>query len=75
MADVADMASEMMARSEEMIPQKIARIVNTVSQVTECGECGEEIPEKRKKAAPWSTRCAPCQEVFESKSRHYRQGI
>ena len=33
----------------------------------ECEECGLDIPEARRRAAPWSTRCAPCQTAKEGK--------
>ena len=31
----------------------------------ECIDCGEEIPEKRRKAAPGCERCIECQANFE----------
>lgn len=30
-------------------------------------DCDEEIPAKRRAAAPWATRCAPCQTAHEGK--------
>lgn len=32
-----------------------------------CIDCDEEIPAKRRAAAPWATRCAPCQTAHEGK--------
>lgn len=31
----------------------------------ECEDCGDSIPLERRKAAPWSIRCLPCQEIHE----------
>lgn len=27
----------------------------------ECADCGSSIPELRRQACPWATRCVPCQ--------------
>lgn len=35
------------------------------SGATECSDCGDQIPTARQKAAPFSTRCAPCQATWE----------
>lgn len=32
-----------------------------------CEDCGFDIPAKRRAAAPWATRCAPCQTAHEGK--------
>jgi phage/conjugal plasmid C-4 type zinc finger TraR family protein len=32
----------------------------------ECAVCGEEIPERRRQAAPGCTRCVNCQELLEN---------
>ena len=33
----------------------------------ECEDCGCEIPQQRRAAAPWATRCAPCQNAKEGR--------
>lgn len=35
------------------------------SGALECDDCGEPIPEERRRAAPFATRCVECQERFE----------
>lgn len=35
----------------------------------ECEACGAIIPEERRKAAPWATRCLCCQELAERSFR------
>jgi phage/conjugal plasmid C-4 type zinc finger TraR family protein len=34
-----------------------------------CKDCGEEIPEGRRMAAPWCTRCTDCQQQWETANR------
>lgn len=34
-----------------------------------CADCEEPIAQARRAAAPWATRCAECQAVFESKQK------
>lgn len=38
----------------------------------ECEDCGCEIDPRRRAAAPWAIRCAPCQEIEDQKGRHRR---
>ena len=38
----------------------------------ECQVCGCEIDPRRRAAAPWAIRCAPCQEIEDQKGRHCR---
>ena len=38
----------------------------------DCQVCGYQIPAARRAAAPWATRCAPCQEIEDQKGRHRR---
>ena len=38
----------------------------------DCQVCGCDIPAARRAAAPWATRCAPCQGIEDEKGRHRR---
>ncbi|PHM36189.1 hypothetical protein Xmau_04333 [Xenorhabdus mauleonii] len=60
--------------AEELLEQRISAHVNRPVGVSafECEVCGHAIPEKRRMIIAGVTRCAPCQEVFELKIKHYR---
>lgn len=32
-----------------------------------CDDCGVDIPQQRRAAVPWATRCAPCQTAREGR--------
>lgn len=60
------------ARAEERLLHSIHNATTLISRTleasednTHCVDCGNEIPERRRKAAPFSKRCIDCQEGFE----------
>lgn len=69
MADIADIATELMERRMESA-MATCRIPDTTAANDECEECGGEIPVARRKAAPWATTCIECQQIIEEKRRH-----
>ncbi|PHM38563.1 TraR/DksA family transcriptional regulator [Xenorhabdus innexi] len=71
MFDVIDRASQ---HADEMLEFQISAHVNRPVGVSAfyCEECEQPIPEQRRKIIVGVTRCAPCQEVFELKQKHYR---
>ncbi len=62
------------ARTDSAIEDGIAAIKarRSAESATHCIECDAKIPELRRQAAKGTQRCAPCQEVFELKQKHYR---
>ncbi|MDE9487236.1 TraR/DksA C4-type zinc finger protein [Xenorhabdus bovienii] len=59
---------------DEMLERRIAAHVNRpvgVSSLT-CQDCGKPIPTQRRMIIAGVTLCAPCQNVFELKQKHYR---
>ena len=66
--DIIDEANE---RSEYFTAKAIERARDGLSARMlrepdpDCEDCGEAIPEKRRMAAPWCTRCVECQRKFE----------
>ncbi|WP_426578394.1 TraR/DksA family transcriptional regulator [Xenorhabdus stockiae] len=71
MFDVIDRASQY---ADDMLERKIAEHVNRPVGISafHCEVCEQPIPEQRRKVIAGVTRCAPCQEVFELKQKHYR---
>ncbi len=71
MFDVIDRASQY---ADEMLERQISAHVNRPVGVSafECQDCGQPISEKRRMIIAGVTRCAPCQDVFELKLKHYR---
>ncbi len=61
-------------RAAELLAQRITAHVNRPVGVSafECQDCGKPISEKRRMIIAGVTRCAPCQDVFELKLKHYR---
>ncbi|CAM3291648.1 TraR/DksA family transcriptional regulator [Xenorhabdus nematophila] len=60
--------------AEQLLEQRIAAHVNRPVGVSafECEVCGHAIPEARRRIVTGVTHCAPCQEIFELKLKHYR---
>jgi phage/conjugal plasmid C-4 type zinc finger TraR family protein len=58
----------------EMAERRVAAHVNRTVGVSafRCEECDQPIPEQRRQIIAGVTRCAPCQDVFELKQKHYR---
>ncbi|MBA2781094.1 TraR/DksA C4-type zinc finger protein [Billgrantia kenyensis] len=69
MADTADLAGEIIETSLAIALAR-AQLPNTVATDPWCEECGEEIPQKRRLAAPWATTCINCQSVRERRGKH-----
>ncbi|CDL86699.1 TraR/DksA family transcriptional regulator [Xenorhabdus cabanillasii] len=71
MSDHLDRACEYAA---DMLERQIAAHINRPVGVSAfyCEECEQPIPEQRRKVIAGVTRCAPCQEMFELKKKHYR---
>lgn len=64
MTDIADMAEARIDRERSKLAGLLQARVSPVPN-THCDDCGEQIPEARKMAAPFATRCIHCQERFE----------
>ena len=71
MADNADLAAEI---QQNRIDGHLARHQLPPRTFVDpyCDDCGDEIPTKRREAAPWATTCVDCQSIREEKSRHVR---
>jgi phage/conjugal plasmid C-4 type zinc finger TraR family protein len=71
MSDHIDRASEYAA---DMLNHRISAHVNRPVGMSafRCEDCDQPIPEQRRQVIAGVTRCAPCQDVFELKSKHYR---
>lgn len=64
--DEVDQASAMQEAVLGAAIQAARSAAGTVSGATECEDCGEEIPETRRFACPWATRCVNCQREIEA---------
>lgn len=42
-----------------------------VKGLSHCEDCGDDIDLARRKAAPYSRRCVPCQQLFEKNEAMY----
>lgn len=64
---MTDLIDEAVAATELECEALIARAADQVAQPgsIHCEECGSEIPEARRAAAPFATRCIHCQTRFE----------
>ena len=77
MADHIDTAQ---AHAERMTAQAITHhmAIQQRQAVTagtqECVDCGDLIPEQRRKALPYATRCIECQSLVEHRGKHVRKG-
>ena len=68
MSDDLDRLAEDEERAYE-IGVKVARTSLRGRGRTHCESCEKPIPEARRKAAPWATRCRGCQEAYEDRVR------
>lgn len=48
---------------------RVARASLRGSGRARCENCEQPIPEARRRAAPWATRCRDCQELYEARER------
>lgn len=64
---MTDQIDEAVALSEAERETLIARAADQVAQPgsIHCEDCADEIPEARRAAAPFATRCIHCQTKFE----------
>lgn len=65
-SDASDLASHFEQAANDSAVSQIRSQVSRVAAVDACVECGEAIPEDRREAAPWATRCIDCQERQEA---------
>lgn len=65
MADEIDFA-EALSRAERDAGQARSSAALQQPGSEECVECGADIPEARRKAAPFALRCVPCQRIHEA---------
>jgi len=68
MADELDMAEDIVAAERDA---GIARVKAKLapSGATDCEDCGDDIPEARRVAAPFASRCTLCQGLHERTHR------
>lgn len=71
MADNADLATEILENRLEGALAK-SRLPQVMATSPECEDCGHDIPEARRKAAPWAATCIECQGIREIKARQRR---
>ncbi|MGK9234791.1 TraR/DksA C4-type zinc finger protein [Inquilinus limosus] len=74
MADEIDRAAELVERfhAEALDPHRRRRRREAGAEDAgprDCLDCEEPIPPERRKAAPWSRRCADCQSLIERGGR------
>jgi len=73
MADKADIASEVIeAHLEQVLATWPQRVEIRGFVLLECEDCGHEIPQARRKAAPWAVTCVECQGIREMKTKQRR---
>ncbi len=62
------------ARTDNAVADRIAAITakSPFPSATHCVDCDVSIPEMRRHLVKGTQRCAPCQEVFKQKQKHYR---
>jgi phage/conjugal plasmid C-4 type zinc finger TraR family protein len=66
MSDEHDFAQDIAAREREYLLAKRQPLeMAAVAADGDCEDCGTEIPEDRRKAAPWASRCVSCQGIHE----------
>lgn len=70
--DDADYVAGLQDRAVESGISRITQEQQAIGQ-PECSECGDQIPEARRKAAPWARHCVPCLEILEAQRRHIRR--
>lgn len=73
MADNADIANEVIeVRLEQMLATWPERVEIRGFVLLECEDCGHEIPQARRKAAPWAVTCVECQGIREKRAAQRR---
>lgn len=70
--DITDLATEQENKERERELEKIKQTTQQPGRAF-CHDCDEAISAQRRKLIPWATRCAPCQQKYESKSKHLRK--
>lgn len=68
MADDADLSQQAVDAEIEAAQRRTASAISKRGTQV-CLGCGEEIDPRRRKAAPWSTRCLPCQMIDDLRRR------
>ncbi|MCM2973469.1 TraR/DksA C4-type zinc finger protein [Larsenimonas suaedae] len=71
MADAADYATELNER--HLAGALASRAHLAASHATECDDCGDDIPDARRKAAPFARTCIECQGIRELKAKGVRR--
>ncbi len=71
MADSMDLVQE---RSEEMRQRNLANVLNKQKMPSRsfCVDCDMPIPELRRRTLIGVERCVDCQQVNETKTKHFR---
>ena len=70
MADQFDIAQELDAYyRQQALTVWEQRRGKGEAPATLCRDCGEEIPQGRRLAVPWCTRCLDCQQEWEKETR------
>lgn len=68
-SDANDMASAFEEMHTRWAVDRVRSAVSKTSINKECVDCGDPIPQPRREAVPWATRCAYCQERHELQRR------
>lgn len=70
MSDEHDFAQDIAARERDyLIGKRRPLEMAAVATDGDCEDCGAEIPDERRKAAPWASRCVACQVMHERMRR------
>lgn len=74
MADNADRATDLAQQhvDDALASRSFIGVDMAAAPGAECQECGTEIPNARRKAAPWAKTCIDCQEINERRQRYAR---
>lgn len=67
MTDIVDQTEDRLDLERAAIAARAARRV-AFSGVMHCEDCSDPIPEERRVAAPFATRCIDCQQKFEKEA-------
>jgi phage/conjugal plasmid C-4 type zinc finger TraR family protein len=71
--DDADKATDLEEARTAAAMARIASQLKTVNLDIHCEDCGKEIPEARRKAVPYATRCIMCQEKDDKITKGVRR--